>query len=185
MAMCAALMASTCVAALPKRVKATADAVTRATTVAVSFKTQAGPGSLTLGDGGKFVLDLGDAKIYYDGKTQWAYSVSDREVTQFEPTAEELEQGNPAAILASLASAYDGKPAGANRFELTPKGKSSDVKSVILAYPASGTWPQEMIIEAQGQKMVISQMNFKTEGTKRPLSTFQFKAPKGVKTIKL
>lgn len=172
-------------AAVPKRVQATADAVKRATAVSVSFQTQAGPGSLILGDGGKFALDLGDVKIFYDGKTQWAYAVTDREVTQFEPTAEELEQGNPAAILSSLASAYNGKALGANKFELTPKSAASDVKSVTLSYPASGTWPTEMVIDAQGHRLNINQMSFKVEGTKRPLSAFQFKPIKGVKVIKL
>lgn len=50
----------------------------------------------------KFVLEMNETKVWFDGKTQWAYSLSDNEVSITEPNQEELATINPMAILSGF-----------------------------------------------------------------------------------
>lgn len=56
--------------------------------------------------GNRFRLVTQAMTTWYDGRTQWTYSLANQEVTVSEPTAEELTQVNPFAILESLRTRY-------------------------------------------------------------------------------
>jgi outer membrane lipoprotein-sorting protein len=49
--------------------------------------------------GNRFVSQMQEMKVWFDGKTQWAYQKSGNEVTITEPSVQELVQTNPMAIL--------------------------------------------------------------------------------------
>lgn len=166
-------------AAVPARVKAAAKQISLAPTTQVKFLCNGHPGIMILGDEGKFAIDLGDMKLFYDGKTQWAYSAADKEVTIINPTADELALGNPAAILASLGSDFNGVKVKGETYRLTPIKPNGDIAEVNVNFPGTGVWPQSMTIIAAGGTLSIADMKFTQTKTKRPLSTFQFKAPKG------
>jgi outer membrane lipoprotein-sorting protein len=52
----------------------------------------------------KFFLEVDDMKVWFDGKTQWAYVPQSNEVSITEPTENELAETNPLAILQSYKS---------------------------------------------------------------------------------
>lgn len=171
------LMAS---AKVPARVQAAAKSVNATPSLQVDFKINGRQGAMLLGDGGKFALDLSEARIFYDGQTQWAYSLPDKEVTIINPTADELAAGNPAAILSTLATAFDGTRLKDETYRLTPLSDGSDIAEVTVTFPATGVWPQSMTIVTSGGTLSVSDMKFTPHKTKRPLSSFQLKVPKGV-----
>lgn len=85
--------------------------------------------------GNKFMLDMDETKAWFDGKTQWTYVHSDKEVSITEPTVEELAQVNPMAILASYKAKSTlrfGKTKTANYqcVEFIPKNKKDDFVKV-------------------------------------------------------
>lgn len=175
----ALLTTLTATAQIPARVKAAADQVKASPALQVTFNANGRPGSMLLGDGGKFALVMGDIQVYFDGKTQWAYSATDKEVTILNPTADELADANPASILSTLSSAFKGSKVKGETYRLTPLSKSSDLAEVTIAFPGSGIWPQSMNIVASGGSLSISDLKFSPLKAKKPLSSFQFKAPKG------
>ncbi len=52
--------------------------------------------------GNKFILEMTDMKVYFDGKTQWAYVPKNNEVSITEPSEKELQETNPMAILSGF-----------------------------------------------------------------------------------
>jgi outer membrane lipoprotein-sorting protein len=83
----------------------------------------------------KFVLELDDMKVWFDGKTQWAYMSQTNEVSITEPTESELAETNPMAILSGYKSKCNiqfGKNASNQNqiVVMTPKQKNSDVTKI-------------------------------------------------------
>lgn len=75
-------------------------------TFTVSFDgTPISYGSISL-LGEKFVLEVGDTKIWFDGCTQWTYLMSADEVTISKPTLAELQSINPYAWLSFYKEGY-------------------------------------------------------------------------------
>lgn len=128
-----------------------------------------------------FSINLNDAKIYFDGTTQWSYSAKDREVTVINPTAEELAESNPLLILRNLSrdfkgAAVKGKP---NTVRLTPLRSANDVAEVTVTFnPATG-WPVSMVMITGNGRINIANMRFTTSKTKKAASAFRFRVPKG------
>lgn len=166
-------------AAVPERINAVAKQIETSAAVQVSFLCNGHRSTMLLGDGGKFAIDLGDVKIFYDGKTQWAYSAADKEVTIINPTAEELAIGNPASILATIGKDFNGVKVKGETYKLTPAKPNDDIREVTVSFPGAGVWPQSMSIVAAGGTLSVSDMKFTPSKTKRPLSAFQFNIPKG------
>lgn len=87
----------------------TAKAMTSAKSVTVKFGYTAGGnhsnGSMTM-SGKKFTFNLGNIAVWYNGTLQWALNRSDNEVTLTKPTAAEVVESNPFAILTSYKQRY-------------------------------------------------------------------------------
>lgn len=174
-----ALVGLIAMAKMPARVSAVAKQIGASPAIQVNFLCNGRQSSMLLGDNGKFALDLVDVKIYYDGKTQWAYSAADKEVTIINPTSDELVTGNPAAILASLGSDFNGTKVKDETYKLTPVKPDGDIREVSVSFPATGVWPHSMTIVAAAGTLSVSDMKFTPSKTARPVSAFQFKVPKG------
>lgn len=142
--------------------------------------------SLTM-SGECFILDFGEAKIYYDGTTQWAYSVADSEVTIIEPTDEELSEINPLRILQRLEADYDGAivPGRPNSVRLTPRATDTDIAEVTATFSEVTGWPVSLTIVTASGRADIADISFTTAATKTPVSAFKFKAPSGTTIIDL
>ena len=57
--------------------------------------------------GNKFVLETPGMKTWFDGTTQWTYLEVNEEVNVSTPTAAELQQINPYALMESYRTGYD------------------------------------------------------------------------------
>lgn len=144
------------------------------------------PATLTM-SGDCFIMDFGEAKIYYDGTTQWAYNVPDAEVTIVEPTEEELSEINPLRILQRLEADYDGTVVSGNpnSVRLTPKTDTSDIAEVAATFSEVTGWPVSLTVITASGRADISNISFTTSAAKTPVSAFKFKAPSGVTIIDL
>ncbi len=83
----------------------------------------------------KFVLDMSVMKVWFNGKTQWAYSPQNNEVTITEPTESELSEINPIAILSahkakSFIRFSNTKSAQNYCIEMIPKLKTSEIAKI-------------------------------------------------------
>lgn len=139
------------------------------------------PASLTM-SGECFIMDLGDAQVYYDGTTQWAYNAADSEVTIIEPTDEELAATNPLRILQRLETDYDGSalPGKPDTVRLTPTdADNTDIAEVTATFSSATGWPTSLTIITASGRAGITNLSFTVASTKTPVSVFKFKAPKG------
>lgn len=118
----------------------------------------------------KFIMNMSDMLVYFDGKTQWAYSIENEEITITNPTAEELAQTNPMAVLYGYRATYDIKFAvnstnSANYvIEMTPKTKISDMDKVTVIFDKkSGNLLSITQIEKNGSTLALSFTNYQNK----------------------
>ena len=82
-----------------------ADKFQRTKSISASF-TMSGNGSTSNGkitiSGDRFVIEMSELSIWYNGRTQWTYSRANNEVSITEPTPDELQQINPFAIVSAF-----------------------------------------------------------------------------------
>ena len=88
--------------------------------------------------GVKFRVISPEAKCWYDGKTQWAWSPVTEEVSITTPTADELQMTNPIAAVQHFKANFNMKRAKAKTantyvIKLTPK-KKDNIKTVWLYF---------------------------------------------------
>lgn len=62
------------------------------------LNSQSNQGSFTM-KAQKFVLDMSEAKVWFDGKTQWTFTPQTNEVSITEPSEDEIASINPLAVL--------------------------------------------------------------------------------------
>jgi outer membrane lipoprotein-sorting protein len=87
--------------------------------------------------GSKFMLELDEMKVWFDGKTQWSYLAKNNEVTITNPTEKELAETNPMAILSTYKNKSDIRFASLKSsafyvIELTPKLKNRDILKIDI-----------------------------------------------------
>lgn len=137
---------------------------------------QRSSGEITI-DGNRFYLTTPEMTTWFDGKTQWSYSPAAEEVSVSEPTASELEQINPFAIIDGLQKQFKGRrltaPKGLDRLELTPKN-NSDYSKVVLTINSATRLPVEITFTTTDRTVtdikILSLIKIKTP----PASTFRF-----------
>ena len=86
--------------------------------------------------GSKFVLEMDEMKVWFDGKTQWAYVQKNNEVSITEPSEKELSETNPMAILSGFKAKSSIRfstlvKSGQNYcIEMVPKFKNQDITKI-------------------------------------------------------
>lgn len=151
--------------------------------------TDASQGSLTI-SGTAFRMQTPEMHVWFDGKTQWAYSPASREVNITTPTADEIAESNPLSVLTSMTSAYTcrrlSSSATVDKIELVPKGKADISKAVVTINNATGYPTEIMAYRANGAVTRIAVSTIKT-GKKQPAGSFRFnpKAYPGVEVVDL
>lgn len=134
-------------------------------------------GNITVA-GQKFMLDSREIKSWYDGKTQWTYSSEIGEVDITEPTAEELAQVNPFAIINAFRSNFNPRTVsetpGAVTIELLPKKSGGDIKKVLLTLELSTFFPSKIVITLASGSVLTITIKAISEGMKLPDSFFRF-----------
>ena len=140
--------------------------------------------------GNRFKLSTPDITTWFDGRTQWAYSPAAGEVNLSEPTAEELRQINPFAIIAGMQADYTPRrlqsATGTDRIELIPKGKS-EYRKIIVTFNGATKFPSEIAVTSVDNSTTTIKIRSIRTGKKLSDSAFRFsqKAYPGVEIVDL
>ena len=155
----------------------------------VKYNGETATGDILLA-GSRFHLSTQAMHTWYDGRTQWTYSLGTSEVSVSEPTADELTQVNPFAIMESLRAEYTARrltaPAGFDMLELKPKGQS-DYSKIVLAVSQATSLPSEIVFYTTDGAVTSIKIK-EIEKVKAPAaSAFRFDAKKypGVEIVDL
>ncbi|HEY6913282.1 MAG TPA: outer membrane lipoprotein carrier protein LolA [Paludibacter sp.] len=123
-------------------------------------------GTFTL-KGNKFVLDMDDMKVWFDGKTQWAYNQQNNEVSITEPTEKELSDTNPMAILSAYKAKclikFSNKTKSAQNhcIEMTPKVKNKDIAKIeVQVNKTNANLFSIKLINTNGSTSLLTVNNF-------------------------
>lgn len=125
-----------------------------------------------------FRLSMPQMSIWYNGRTQWTYSPATQEVSITEPTAEELQQINPFAIVSSFRQSYKSmllkSPVGTHKVRLVPINNDSVIKSITLSIDSKTSYPKEINITTDSNSTVKITISNVASGKSLPLSRFIF-----------
>ena len=128
--------------------------------------------------GDKFHISSPQLSTWYDGRTQWTYSPSSNEVNITEPTAEELQQVNPFAIISAFRRAYKGtllkSPAGTHTVQLLPLDKKASIRKAVVTFDAKTLYPTLIRLTTDNNAILSIKVTNVVAGKKYPLSTFVF-----------
>lgn len=91
--------------------------------------------------------------VWYDGKTQWTYLVSEREVDITEPTAGEVRQVNPFAIMQSFKSTFTttelkSTEPGKRVIQFKPKNPrgADGISKAVMTIGAQSLLPEKLVL---------------------------------------
>lgn len=114
-------------------------------------------GSATIA-GASFFFKTPQIAVWYDGKTQWTYLTSSREVNITEPSFEEITASNPFAILNNYQGNYNYRrlpdAGGRHRVRLEPLDKNSPVNNIILVVDPATNWPAAIALSFDDNRKV-------------------------------
>jgi outer membrane lipoprotein-sorting protein len=130
--------------------------------------------------GNNFNLSTPDMVVWFNGKTQWAYSPTAGEVNISEPTVDELEQINPFVIITAMQKSFTSRRvkasvANTNSIELTPKTKS-DYKRIVATFSCSTHLPVSFVITTTDNAVTTVKVTSIKQGARYPASQFSFNA---------
>lgn len=133
------------------------------------------------GSGKKFAVESSASSTWYDGKSMWTYNSRSGETTVMTPSAQELAEANPLALVHSYGNLFTAafaktqKP-GNKVIVLSPKSKKNGYKSVHVTISEANGLPAHLVIIPQsGQKIEVS---ISKATTGRTFSSSAFTYPK-------
>jgi len=124
----------------------------------------------------KYHMSSNDMKIWYDGATQWTYLIAGKQLSITEPTAEELLESNPFAILNHYSKAYSCKKLAGNgiNIQLTAKSKASSIRKAVVSINPKTYLPTKVVVTlSNGQTMSASAVSTEI-GKLLPSKTFVY-----------
>lgn len=152
-------------------------------TIKADPRPQTSTGSFIL-RGNKFVLDMTQMKVWFNGKTQWAFSAQSNEVSITEPTEKELAETNPLAIIASFRAKSITRMVAKNKnpqssvIEMIPANKKSEISKIeITLSKASGNPVQIKTMYLNGSTSLLKLNSFE-RGVNVSDNLFSFNAAK-------
>jgi len=144
---------------------------------------QISSGTFTL-KGTKFVLEMEAMKVWFDGKTQWAYVHQSNEVSITEPSEKELSETNPMAILSGFKAKsfirFSTKVKSNQNYciELTPKTSQKDIQKIeVQVNKSNENLFSIKITNKNGDESVLTLSNYQ-KGLDINENTFVFNALK-------
>ncbi len=161
----------------------TATTLTSSKSITVKFGyTAAGNhanGSMTM-SGRKFTFNLGNIAVWYNGTLQWALNRSDNEVTLTKPTAAEVVESNPFAILTSYKQNYTPTLTKSTKSEYTvtlkPKKRGGQITSAIIRINAANYNPMGLTLKLSDGSYITVSVTSVIRGATLPASYFQYDA---------
>ena len=131
-----------------------------------SPQTQVSSGTFTI-KGNKFVLEMDAMKVFFDGKTQWAYVPQNNEVSITEPSEMELAETNPMAILSGFKSKsnvqFSKKVKSDQNYclEMLPTAKNKDITKIeVQINKTNGNLFSIKLINKNGSASVLTLSSF-------------------------
>jgi len=96
----------------------------------------------------KYRLSSPEMEVWYDGTTQWTYTVAQKELSITEPTADELLECNPFAILNHYDKAYACRRLSGKGIdiELVAKSAASSVRKAVVSISHSTYLPEKLTV---------------------------------------
>ncbi|OJV40657.1 MAG: hypothetical protein BGO29_05455 [Bacteroidales bacterium 36-12] len=127
----------------------------------------------------QFFLESDELKVWFDGKTQWAYMKESNEVNISEPETDELAQINPIAIISAFKAASQiqfskTKSPQNHVIELTAKNKKADFNKVIIQINKTTEDLQSIMIEYKNGTQNIIQFTNYQKGVNVKPEVFKF-----------
>ena len=117
--------------------------------------------------------------------------VLDSETTVTEPTAEEVAQVNPFAIIAAFRRNYNASflpsASGVKKVKLTAKARGSDISTVVVTVSEKSLDPSEIVLTMASNQVILIRIKSLRNVAKLPASTFRYdpKSYPGVEVIDL
>lgn len=154
--------------------------IAQAPAVEAQFTVQAGDGPIQgtiLISGQKYAVATPAMSVWYDGHTQWTQMHSTTEVCISEPTADEVMESNPFAILSNYSRNFRCRRLadvdGRKRVELTPLSPDSDIRKAIITVGPDGwvTGAQIVYDDGRGVSAAIDRIGAVRQ---QPLSAFRY-----------
>lgn len=141
-------------------------------------------------DGKKFRILSDDMKCWFDGKTQWTYSRMTGEVNVTIPTADEIAQSNPYAIISSMRNTCTlSMKATATDYVVTFKPKKKgQITQAVVTIGKKTYQVQKAVITASDRNTYTSTITRYSTGKNFPASTFVFNkklVPAGTEVVDL
>lgn len=148
------------------------------------YSGSAGKGTGTLKSSGtKFALQSSVTSVWYNGSNMWTYSPSTKETTLVKPSASEVAESNPVAVLSGSAAGFSAsfakkQTAGTSTIIMTPKSNKSGLKRVVVVLQASTLKPLKIdVTSADGSRNVLTIKSIAT-GQKHSATTFNYPSGK-------
>ena len=120
--------------------------------------------------GSRFVLEMEEMKVWFDGKTQWAYVPQNNEVSITEPSEKELSETNPMAILSGYKSKclirFSAKVKSAQNqcIEMIPKIKNNDILKIdVQINKTNGNLFSIKLTNKNGNSSILTLSNFQKD----------------------
>ena len=141
--------------------------------------------------GNMFTISSPQMKSWYDGKTQWTYSSQIGEVNIITPTAEEVRQINPIAIISSFTNDYTvtalKSPAGTSSVLLTAKNRKADIRSADITIDNKSLYPTRILLTMSNNQTVTIDIKDIKAGDVIPADNFRFNKSRypGVQVVDL
>lgn len=139
----------------------------------------------------RFHLKMPQMEVWFDGTTQWAYGVKSQELSVSEPTADELLESNPFAILNHYSKAYNCRmlqsEGGKTVVELVPKAAAvSSLRKAVVAIDPKTWLPSKITVTLSNGRTFTATVGSISQGKQLPQSRFTFdKKLKVAETIDL
>lgn len=127
---------------------------------------------------GRFALESPSLRTWYDGINMWSYSPSLAEVNITTPTADELTEINPFAIINNYAANYTATITGSTdkvyTIQLTPRRKGSAFSKAVLTVAKNTLYPESIALTMPDGSAIYIKVSKITSGKKLPASAFTF-----------
>lgn len=172
---------ASCAESAADLIKRSADKMRSAQSVTATYTTSAGShkgsGTIIISGDRFHISSPGEITVWYDGRTQWAYSPATGEVNIIEPTPEELAQINPFAIIGAFSRGYKASmlkaPAGQKKILLTATSRKFDISKVTVTLGTDMLPKHLSITTADGHTLNVAVTSIKLGG-KISEATFRF-----------
>lgn len=159
--------------------KEAAEKITSSKSVSATFKIESAGQPTVTGNiavqGDKFAINSSVSSTIYDGTTQWTISDSDKEISIFEPTDEEIAQVNPFAVIKAYNRDYKLKLISSDKnnvkIQLTPKANSS-IKNIVVTFAATTKTVQQMTLTLDDGTVLHIKVSDITSNANIPASKF-------------